>query len=75
VTRNLGEKRLTGAIFLVVAKAFETVWVNGLLFKVTVLKFPSYLVKMISSYLRTRTFEASFQTAKSTGRFMGAGKA
>jgi hypothetical protein len=31
VTRNFGEKRLTGAVFLDVAKAFETDWVNGLL--------------------------------------------
>jgi hypothetical protein len=75
VTRNLGEKRLTGAIFLVVASVFDTVWVNGLFFKVTVVKFPSYLVKIISSYPRTRTFEASFQIATSTGRFMRAGVA
>ena len=30
VTRNFGEKRLIGAIFLDVAKAFDTVWVEGL---------------------------------------------
>jgi hypothetical protein len=48
VTRNFGEKRLTGAIFLDVVKAFDTVWVNGLLFKLTALNFPSFLVKIIS---------------------------
>jgi hypothetical protein len=32
VTRNLGEKRLTGAVFLDVAKAFFAIWVNGLLY-------------------------------------------
>jgi hypothetical protein len=47
VTRNLGEKRLRGAIFLVVAKAFGTVWVDGLLSKLTILNFPSYIVKTI----------------------------
>jgi hypothetical protein len=30
-SRNFGEKRLTGAIFLEVAKAFDTVWIDGLL--------------------------------------------
>jgi hypothetical protein len=30
VSRNLGEKQLTGAVFLHVAKAFDTVWVDGL---------------------------------------------
>ena len=31
ITRNIGEKRLTGAVFLDVAKAFDTVWIDGLL--------------------------------------------
>jgi hypothetical protein len=75
VPRNFGEKRLTGAIFLDVAKAFDTVWAVGLLFKLTVLNFPSYLVKIISSYLHNRTFEASFQRATSTRCCMRAGVA
>ena len=41
ITRNFGEKRLTGAVFLDVAKAFDTVWINGLLHKLTLLNFPS----------------------------------
>jgi hypothetical protein len=30
ITSNFGEKRLTGAVFLDVAKAFDTVWIDGL---------------------------------------------
>jgi hypothetical protein len=75
VTRNFGGKRLTGAIFLDVAKAFDAVWVDGLLFKLTVLNFPSYLVKIISSCLHNRMFEAVFLTAASTRRCMRAGVA
>jgi hypothetical protein len=67
VTRNFGEKRLTGAVFLDVAKAFDTVWVDGLVYKLTVLNFPSYLVRIITSYLSGTTFEASFQSATSCG--------
>jgi hypothetical protein len=48
VVRNFGERRLAGAMFLDVVKAFDTVWVDGLLFKLIVLNFPSYLVKIIS---------------------------
>jgi hypothetical protein len=59
ITRNFGEKRLTGAVFLHVAKAFETVWSDGLLYKLTFLNFPSYTIHTISSYLKDRTFEAS----------------
>ena len=63
ITRNFGEKRLTGAVFLDEAKSFDTVWIDGLLYKLTPLNFPSYIVHKISSYLRGRTFGASFQTA------------
>jgi hypothetical protein len=75
ITRNFGEKRLIGAVFLDVAKAFDTVWIDGLLYKLTLLNLPSYLVHTISSYLRGRTFEASFQTATSSRRGMQAGMA
>jgi hypothetical protein len=75
VTRNFGEKRLTGAIFLDVAKAFDTVWVDGLLSKLTTQNFPSYLVKIISSYFHNRTFGANFLTAIPTRRCTLAGVA
>jgi hypothetical protein len=70
ITRNFGEKRLTGAVFLDVAKALDTVWIDGLLYKLTFLNFPSYMVHTISSYLRSRTFEGPFQTATSSRRGM-----
>jgi hypothetical protein len=47
VSRSFDEKWLTGAVFLDVAKAVDTVWVDGLLYKLTILKFPSYLVNSI----------------------------
>jgi hypothetical protein len=66
ITRNLGEKRLTGAFFLDLAKAFDTVWIYYLLYKLTLPNFPSYIFHTIPSYLRGRTFEASYQTATSS---------
>jgi hypothetical protein len=75
VSRNFDEKSLTCAVFLDVAKAFDTVWVDGLLYKLPILNFSSYLVKTISSYLKSRTFEASFKSATSTIRCMRAGVA
>jgi hypothetical protein len=73
ITRNFGEKRLTGAVFLDVAKAFDTVWIDGLLYKLTTLIFPSCIVHTISYYLRGRTFEESFHTTTSFSRGMRAG--
>jgi hypothetical protein len=75
VNRNFDERRLTGAVFLDVAKAFDTVWVNDLLYTLTVLNFPYYLVQTISSYLDGRTFQTSFKTTMSTSRVMRAGVA
>jgi hypothetical protein len=49
-----------------VAKASDTVWIDGLLYKLTLLNFPSYKVHTISSYLRVRSFEASFQVVTSS---------
>ena len=73
IIRNFGEKRLTGAVLLDVAEAFDTVWIDGLLYKLTLHNFPSYIVHTISSYLRGRTLEPSFQTATSSRRGMRAG--
>ena len=55
------------------AKAFDTVWIDGLLYKLTLLNFPSYIIHTISSYFRGRTFEASLKTATTTRRGMRAG--
>jgi len=57
---GISAKRLTGAVFLDVAKAFDTVWIGGLLYKLTLPNFPYYIVHTISSHLRDRTFEAFF---------------
>jgi hypothetical protein len=73
ITRNFGKKKLPSEVFLDVTKAFDTVWINGLLYKLTLPNFPSYIVHTISSYLWGWTFEASFQTATSSHRGMQAG--
>jgi hypothetical protein len=75
ISRNFGEKRLTGAVFLDVDKAFDTVWVDGLLYKLTLLNLPSYIVHTMSSYLKDQTFEASFQTVTTSRAIMLAGLA
>jgi hypothetical protein len=75
LTRIFGEKTLTGAVFLDVVKAFDNVWIDGLLYKLTFLSFPSYIVHTTSSYLRGRTFQAPFQRATSFRRSIRAGVA
>jgi hypothetical protein len=70
VYREFYERRLTGAVFLDLDKAFDTVWAEGLLDRLTILNFPSYLLKTLSSYLHHRTFQTSFKSATSTRRTM-----
>jgi len=67
--------RLTGAVFLDVAKAFHSVWIDGLLYKLTLLNITSHIVHTISKYLRDWTFESSFETVTSSLRGMKAGMA
>jgi hypothetical protein len=74
ISSKFCEKRLTGAVFIDVAKAFDTLWIDGLLYKLTLLNFPSNIVHRIS-YLKDRAFEVSFQTALSSSRIMRAGVA
>ena len=47
-------------------KFFDTVWIDGLLYKLTLLNFPSHTVHTFSFYLGGRSFETSFQTATSS---------
>jgi dihydroorotate dehydrogenase len=42
---------ITGAVFLDVAKALDTVGIDGVIYKLTILNFPSYLIHTISSNL------------------------
>jgi len=44
LTRNFGEKSIKGEVFLDVVKAFDTVWIDGLLYKLTLLNFSFYIV-------------------------------
>lgn len=71
VKRNFDERRPTDAVSLHVANASDTLWNNGLLYKLTVLNFPSHLVKT-TSYLEHRMFQTYFQSATSTCRRMRA---
>jgi len=49
ITRNFGEKRHAGVLFLDLDKAFDSFWIDGLLYKLTLRNFPSYIVDANSS--------------------------
>jgi hypothetical protein len=73
VYRKFDEIRLSGAVFFDVAKAFETVWISGILYKLKILNLPTYLVKTISTHPTSHTFDASFHPATYTNRCIPVG--
>ncbi|GFT09364.1 probable RNA-directed DNA polymerase from transposon BS [Trichonephila clavipes] len=49
--------RSTGAVFLDIQKAFDRVWISGLIYKLITNHFPAPLIRIINSYLVNRTFK------------------
>ncbi|GBO35418.1 putative RNA-directed DNA polymerase from transposon X-element [Araneus ventricosus] len=44
----------TGAVFLDIAKAFDRVWTDGLVYKLIELRVPGSIIRFIATYLSTR---------------------
>ncbi|CAH2049018.1 unnamed protein product, partial [Iphiclides podalirius] len=63
----------TGALFFDVAKAFDKVWHNDLLYKLYTLKVPDRLVHTIRAFLLNRSFRYRVEGTLSTSRRLTAG--
>ena len=73
VNDAFSRKQKVAAVFLDVAKAFDSVWHDGLVFKLHKSKIPPSLLKIIKSFLTNRSFQAKIGTSKSTTRPLRAG--
>jgi hypothetical protein len=73
ITMGFNKRKSTGAIFLDAEKAFDTVWHEGLLHKLTTLNIPNYLILIVQSYLKNRKFYVSLNGEKSTLKNVNAG--
>lgn len=73
VTTGFNKKLTTIALFLDIEKAFDTVWFNGLVFKLINLKFPQYLSRLINNYLSGRTFNVCINDEYSNIKSIAAG--
>lgn len=61
------------AVLLDWFKAFDKLWHNGLLHKLPNMERPLYLIQIIGSYLKLRTFQVSYNGALSAAQVATAG--
>ena len=66
-------KQVTGAVFLDISKAFDTVWHDGLVFKLRRAKIPLSMCQLIHSFLELRSFQAKIGNAISQPKLLEAG--
>ncbi|GBO13107.1 RNA-directed DNA polymerase from mobile element jockey [Araneus ventricosus] len=63
----------TAAVFIDIAKAFDRVWIDGLLYKMHKLKITRKLILLLQSYLKGRSFVVRVGKELSTPRLTEAG--
>jgi Reverse transcriptase (RNA-dependent DNA polymerase)/Endonuclease-reverse transcriptase len=77
ITRHIGsrlkQKESTTMVVLDIEKAFDTVWFNGLIYKLIKYDFPPYIVLLIASYLYNRGFKVLVEETFSTIKQISAG--
>lgn len=73
IEANKKNRKSTGIIFLDIEKAFDTIWHNGLIFKLNSFGFPIYLQRIIHSYLKNRSFTVYVDGEPSRERLIPAG--
>jgi len=54
IIENRNRKRSTGLVLLDTEKAFDSIWHDGLLYKLIQYNFPTYIIKIIQSFLSNR---------------------
>lgn len=68
IAKGMNQNMSIGAIFLDISKAFDKVWLTGILYKLLEIQFPRCLIQTIASYLENRHFHVHFDIAMSTER-------
>lgn len=70
IRNSLNNRLSTGMLLVDVEKAFDRVWLDGLVFKLISMNVPHYLVKIINSFLRERSFHVTVDGKKSGQRLI-----
>lgn len=73
LTNSLNDKNCSSMVLLDVEKAFDTVWQDGLIYKLIKSNISSYLVKVIHSYLDKRRMSVHINEFSSNEKPIAAG--
>lgn len=57
INKHLNENEVVGACFIDIEKAFDSAWIDGLIFLLIQLKFPIFLIHMIYDMITNKTFK------------------
>ncbi|GBN42687.1 RNA-directed DNA polymerase from mobile element jockey [Araneus ventricosus] len=68
ITNGFEKGECTGAVFLDVQKAFDRVWIQGLIHKLIRSKTPPHLLQLLKSYLEERKFAVKIGNSISEGK-------
>lgn len=63
----------TIAVSIDLKKAFDSVWINGLLFKMHLLNFPKNIIYLIYNFMKLRSFSVKYNNKFSNKFFINAG--
>lgn len=56
---------MTSILTIDLEKAYDTIWVRGLLYKMEVMNIPRHLIKITQEYLKERTFTVTHKSEES----------
>ncbi|KAL4120570.1 hypothetical protein QTP88_013240 [Uroleucon formosanum] len=73
ICNNLNSNIHTASVFLDIEKAFDRVWHDGLIYKMSTLNIPPWIIKTISSFLSNRSFCVRIEDQLSSPRAVLAG--
>ena len=73
IKQGFRAKKSTGMIMLDLTSAFDSVWHDGLIFKLAALNYPRYLISIVNSYITERTFQVKVGSTVSRVEHVPAG--
>lgn len=73
ICTNFNLNKVTVMLFLDIEKAFDRVWIDGLIYKMIQYNYPPILIKLIYSYLQNRNLIVTVDGSSSTKRKVLAG--